>query len=584
MSQETPLVSGSSNPGYGAAPAATEPPEPVLELEPEEEIHEEGSTESVYSLMLMVPPILHEKENKRCTNLALFAGVLVALNFCMQFTLLVLVQGFVIHEEKTIVESVMFREQSFWRPWGMANEMIYDVYARMFEEGQSDVHGQRLKLLTNKSPVADCHKESLCSPTESGQITCAPPSLQLLGDWDLLDVNGDDLWTLAEASDTDYRGLMKCRFGADPMVLFTKIVEDMRGDILLGKQVLHPNITKGIAIHKAYFDMFLYKPIMCIYGDADMCANMFTQGVFHEAIKQGRLNLANATTFCTELLTTRCEHLLPSTYHAWRMARDETCGKRIYTPMEYASPDGSPDNLMVRVDFERRLTFGNAMAWHFVLFRSVIMLCFLGSMRKELLDMYRSNQALRPGVKIIFDLDQKKKVPLGKRTTTIDYALRMFMLSVSFLRACLWVMLLHTGVIFLDRSNSYLDLIFDAVSLVFIFEIDEMLYSIFVRDYLRSTHENSLIRLPVQASALKTELVVIVVLAVTLCAWHALDVTKPIKQALDCVCLWEGATCNEATSYSPAWWDEYWDEILPQSQAVIKRLTQNLHEERHVHH
>jgi hypothetical protein len=537
------------------------------------EFLEEGASESVYSLALFVSPILCQKTGTRHGKAAYFTKALVLLNFLMQFALLVLVQGFVIHEAHHSFDSVIHREPSAWRPWDKLNNFILGYYTVHFTEGASEVHGKAGPLFINESPVADCHTDSLCSSEDSGRISCGPASLQLLSDWRFLDVDGDGFWTLAEASDADYRELMKCKFGTDVMVLFNRFIEDMKTDTLLGKIALIPNITKGLAIPKHYFDAFLYIPMLCMYADQDMCANMFTRGVFHQAIKKGTLNLANASHFCRTLLSGGCDEMLPGTYRKWRLAREETCGKRRYTPAEYASPDGSPDNLMMRVDFENRLTYGNAMAWHFIAFRSVIMLCFLGSMLNELRDMIRNLQALHPGVEIIFDTDCASDVPKKDRTATIDSTHRVSMFVVALLRALLWVMLLHTGVLFLDRSNSYLDLIFDAVSLVFIFEIDEMLYGIFVRDKLRSMHSNSHILLPVQHEGIVLELCGIIVLAVGLSTWHAVDVTGPLKEALDCVCLWEGGSCIEATTYSPAWWDRYWTQILPQSQEAIKRLT-----------
>lgn len=194
-------------------------------------------------------------------------------------------------------------------------------------------------------------------------------------------------------------------------------------------------------------------------------------------------------------------------------------------------------------------------------------------MLNEMRDMRRGVQALRPGVEIIFDTDLKDEVPLKERTATIDTTHRASMFVVAILRAALWVMLVHTGILFLQRSNSYLDLIFDAVSLVFIFEIDEMLYGIFVRDQLSKMHLNSHIRLPVQHDAIVIELCGLIVVSVGLATWHAIDVTRPLKEALDCVCLWEGGHCIEATTYSPAWWDRYWTQVLPESQEAIKRLT-----------
>merc|ERR1719456_1336681 len=65
---------------------------------------------------------------------------------------------------------------------------------------------------------------------------------------------------------------------------------------------------------------------------------------------------------------------------------------------------------------------------------------------------------------------------------------RMMVLTVTTLRICLWFFLLWSGIMFLTGQPRYLSLIFDALSLVFIFEIDELLYKTMLRHEFKMDH------------------------------------------------------------------------------------------------
>merc|ERR1719324_1140705 len=56
------------------------------------------------------------------------------------------------------------------------------------------------------------------------------------------------------------------------------------------------------------------------------------------------------------------------------------------------------------------------------------------------------------------------------------------------LRLFLWIFLLWSGIMFLTGKPRYLDLIFDALSLVSIFEIDELLYKTMLRHEFKMDH------------------------------------------------------------------------------------------------
>merc|ERR1719271_195395 len=64
----------------------------------------------------------------------------------------------------------------------------------------------------------------------------------------------------------------------------------------------------------------------------------------------------------------------------------------------------------------------------------------------------------------------------------------MMVLAMTVLRLLLWVFLLWSGTMFLTGKPRYLNLIFDALSLVFIFEIDELLYKTMLRSEFKKDH------------------------------------------------------------------------------------------------
>merc|ERR1719424_2008835 len=155
---------------------------------------------------------------------------------------------------------------------------------------------------------------SLCV-ADGGNVSCAPPSVQLTGKWDLLDTNGDGIWTRQEVEEAKEK--LQCEFIANPVEVFDVFISflKMREKILW----LHPDVKAGKAIHKMYFDFAAGDVIMCGYRSPDMCARLLKRGVFHAPLKYHTAprvgtTIDSALEYCYELLKPggHCERKLPS--------------------------------------------------------------------------------------------------------------------------------------------------------------------------------------------------------------------------------------------------------------------------------
>jgi len=159
---------------------------------------------------------------------------------------------------------------------------------------------------------------------------------------------------------------------------------------------------------------------------------------------------------------------------------------------------------------------------------------------------------------------------------------RFAVLAVNVVRTVLCIVLVYSGTIFLTEDTDYLNLIFDALSLVFIIQIDELLYTTLLRRQMKEEH-HSVISGAFEVdrdsheytSAVLAEysrIIFLVVLTIFLCYRHSVDTVGPLHEALQCLCTVEGPGCREANTYQAAWWDQYWTEILPTASAEIDVL------------
>merc|ERR1719491_317422 len=113
---------------------------------------------------MFIPPVDQRRTKKHITPLIFFAFILVAVNFLMQVTLLVVVGNHIMATHNEWMSS-MVRVKNF--AWYHIFPMPYNYPA----------------------PVCRGQDKSLCRDRGDGP-SCSPPSTQVLSDFDLLDTDG----------------------------------------------------------------------------------------------------------------------------------------------------------------------------------------------------------------------------------------------------------------------------------------------------------------------------------------------------------------------------------------------------------
>lgn len=504
--------------------------------------------ENVYSFYFFSVPMERKQHGTSCTLLVAFTAILIVVNFMMQFGLLFIAGDSVEEETRKYYDGIVRLGEP---PW------YYFV---------SFAHA---KLREEQSSCRD--SDSLCFPTgNNGQVTCMPPSLSLLGQWDEMDLDRDGIWSKAEAENQSSRSRLECKYNVDTLVLFSDIVADLYADPRLTNR-LHPNISSGSSVHKAYLDWYMGDAMLCMYGDQDMCGNIFEMGIFDAALRQGASNerglkdLNTAKEYCHTMLSHKCESMFPGTYRVWKATSGEMCGKNSFSPLQYTDPSGDPNKMLLKVDFEQNVEYEKAHTWAFMGFVVILLMIFLCLMYDEWKMIYR----------YLLWCNEHPPTKDGDRCRWH----RLCTLIITVLRLVLWMRLLCIGTVFITSGTDYVNLIFDAVSLLFIIEIDEILFRTLLRGPLREAHldnDKVLIQrgkqiLPVLVIEMLTLACLIsAVLIVALCYYKGTLV--PVRNALQCACLKEGAACYEASRYTKAWWTDYWLSVMPAASAQIDVL------------
>lgn len=162
--------------------------------------------------------------------------------------------------------------------------------------------------------------------------------------------------------------------------------------------------------------------------------------------------------------------------------------------------------------------------------------------------------------------------PYHRRTVMIITVVRFVML----------IILLVVGLCLLLKSQSYTDLIMDAVSLVFIVEIAQILYLQVLRPSVREQVENLK---PMKIDPAGMEwlnsrpalidliwLVVVFIAVVIIMICHYAIVVSPLFEALECTCIGEGTRCRERNLFDRGFWHHYWKEETPAVFAAVNSL------------
>jgi len=457
----------------------------------------------------------------------------------------------------------------------------------------------------------DCAKgDSLCHIID-GQYVCGPKAVQMMGLWDKLDVDGDSVWRRDEAAEPTLRAEMGCHYGLDTVILYNFLLNQLKREKLLtGPGLVHANLTSGTSIHKAYFDWFKGDAIICGYGDEDMCGHVMKKGVFDAPMERPGVSevitdTRSAWSVCFDLLKSggRCESMLPSTYRVWRTQTVNHCGEQDFKSVQFENPHDKTDIIsFVDVDFRKREEYAETDNWRFLVFLWSILVSFYATLVFEL----RGTIVLLMWVLHFDDITLHGNHTQGKEQDIegdVDIDGNVSGISSSHRAMCGLIVLAkfallgfigYTGYTFLTSSTNYMNLLFDAVSLVFIIQIDAVLYNTLAGPRAKSLLEGiepmhvrgkeqgywlgydwPLLRFYMERNPHVRDMfwaLTVIVFVTLLSFFHYTKELIPIREALECACHVEGAQCFEATHYSKEWWYEYWTEVVPKARADIRRL------------
>jgi len=515
---------------------------------------------------------------------------LIVINFCMQVTLLVVVGAHITKGHNEWMSSLVHVKDYAW----------YHIVPMPYNYPPPSCHGK---------------DKALCRDKGDG-LSCAPPSLQAMTEWDLLDTDGDGVWSREEAQNVELQESFQCDFGVDLLSLYHDLARQLNAsNMLQGRR--NSDLLSGTSVHKAYFDWYMHKPLLCQYGDADMCGTLFKRGFFDEALLQQSApefeDVSLALAYCNRLLRQECFEIMPSTYTVWRSRSERQCGVKLYGETMYTAPEPqgnsmdttSHDVQLLTVRFKSQETYAHTKSIAFRLFLWTLLITFLSVMFLEMRSIYKvlqwchsfpeDTQAGRNGnvvgkdaVRIdCNDRDEDELLDNQAGATKSIHAVRtdhrIAVLIVTVLRMLLWVLLLWSGVMFLTGQPRYLNLIFDALSLVFIFEIDELLYRTMLRHEFRMDHLTiEDIRVShVHGSIVSGHKAVLFDILTFLgliffgsCIVYSYCSVEmnPVIDALSCLCSKEGPQCQDTQQFDKTFWDNYWSSTLPAANLIIDRL------------
>lgn len=538
----------------------------------ETEVTPEGS---VYSYFLFIPPIEQRRsaDKRVLTPLSVYAFVLCAMNFAMQFGLLYVVGEVIMRTHSERIGSITYLKRSWFH--------ILDTLSYEREPGV---------CRTPESPM--------CFEID-GFISCSPPSIQVLSNWRLLDTNNDGVWSRAEVLDRNHQKKMQCRHNLDIAELYDLLIMSLNTSHVLAER-RDQKLIAGQGIEKAYLDWYLHKPLLCMYGHENMCGNVLKRGFFDAGLQMGSRGPFKdgkaALQYCQRVLRHECFQILPRTYQVWRLVSEQQCGETDLSQGLYQNPNRKERDLpILMVDFRKSKIYQSTQGFKFRLFLWILLSIFIIVMFLELKSILvalswciffqsepESRHVASDAVEVI-----TSEIELGEGEEEREYSTykihkvrldhKLLVVGVQILRGGMWVYLLQSGIMFLTGAPRYLNLIFDALSLVFIFQVDELLYTNMVDSQLSQEHMEIMPMTFHKPSYMQIShvwsgmagLAAIALFAFSIVITYCNVELTPMYNSLRCLCSQEGPSCYEAEQYSKAFWDNYWSNTYPKADLMI---------------
>lgn len=526
--------------------------------------------DNVWSYHMFLSPTESVKHSGACTCDRTMAYVMVILVLLVQAILLAPIYDEVVKANDYLQDRILLTGEKFW---------------------SIDPHRAWALLLNEDDHFCVEPSYSLCTMLNDSifeherTITCAPPSIRLLQRWDMLDTNGDGKWTYEEAKASSEE--LTCSYGVDPTEAFDVVANFVRKrrDHLW----VHPDLLDFSVIHRAYFDYALGDILMCGYRDQELCPNLLERGVFEAPLTFGNVPRVGSTAqsaleYCYELLKPNgvCESIMPSSYTNWKVMSQQECGEPVYDHFVYEHPVQQTRKSLLTADFTTREEFAQEHETHFFIYKTIIIALWLFAMVHSAKDIFivwtwiwrfpaarHCEERGEEPVDVCDTEDGRKEYIING----ITWQHRTLVCIISGARTIMLICLTRVGTSLLLNSRDLMDLIFDAVSLVFVLELAQILYAQVLRKETRDQTE-SLRPMQVETvglycvtrvPGLSDGLLLVGVIGVALVIqWKQdLDVVRPLEDALACTCLGEGRRCMESRNLNADFWFNYWKEVLP---------------------
>jgi hypothetical protein len=236
---------------------------------------------------------------------------------------------------------------------------------------------------------------------------------------------------------------------------------------------------------------------------------------------------------------------------------------------------------LLSVDYTARQDYETAKGYFFITYKTIIITLWILAMVFEAKGILLQVQWMItfPAPKNKDGSDCVEEYKDGEDTkfkiTSITFVNRVAFGAVIVARFLMLWILAVVGNSLLLKQTSYMGLVMDAVSLVFVIEIASILYTQGIRPKAQSEIADYIDPMPVHVLGPKflTEdaslqdviwLVVAAIMVFNLMYGYQTQMVLPLYDALECTCLVEGDKCHEAHAFDYDYWYEYWKITVPE--------------------
>lgn len=483
--------------------------------------------------------------------------------------------------------------------------------------------GGKKKKAGRKSGGGMSSGQALCHDSID-KLMCEQPSSRYTEAWDKLDLDGDGTWTMEEAKhDLNNLG---CQFGVSAEEVFRSVCRGVAGDPVMDNDVdggEGANVTKGAlkrsGVSKRDFMDWSALSVICSSNDASRCGQLLATGVFDGALKkEGHAdkvkNLDSAMEYCQSMLRTngKCDKMLPVTYTMFRHRALAKCGAEAYmTGPRYVNPHNQHDVMRTAsVSYEQTSKYEQANSWPHIVFLCLILMIWYLRLLGEVsylfqlvdftwnipvamdvdplrihaiwtelqasLSAFRLPEFSQNVLQPLHATEDSDKLESDSVTaegevcfSDVSIPHKITCVALVLVRLFITVWLFFAGTVFCTSTFSYADLLVDAISLAFVFELPAFFYMFLIPDSMKKVLEIGL--KPVSFTTWKHHwlfeaifsqslagLTLVPLLVLLVVSHHQYFTVTPALESLNCLCFQTGPRCTAAVQMSRQWWDVYW--------------------------